>query len=102
LKRLYTASHLPEAHLVRGLLAAAGIPVRVLNEYAQGGLGDLPAAAVLPEVWIEDERDEFIARKILSAYEQDRPVKAAQRCPACGEENPGDFAVCWQCQKPMS
>jgi hypothetical protein len=102
MKRLFTAAHLPEAHLVRGLLANAGIPVRVFNEYAQGGLGDLPAASVLPEVWLEDERDEMIARKIVTGYEQGRAAPGAQRCANCGEENPRDFAVCWQCQKPLS
>ena len=101
MKRLYTAAHLPEAHLVRGLLAVRGIPARIFNEYAQGGLGDLPAASVLPEVWVEDDRDEGIARQIVSAYEHERPVSGVQRCPACDEENPRDFAVCWHCQKPL-
>ena len=102
MKRLYTACHLPETHLLRGLLNAAGIPAQVFNEYAQGGLGDLPAASVLPEIWVEDDRDEYIARKIVAEYEQTRPLLRMQHCPACGEENPGDFAVCWQCQKPLS
>jgi hypothetical protein len=102
MKRLFTAAHLPEAHLVRGLLAVRGIPVRVFNEYAQGGLGDLPAASVLPELWLEDERDEAIARKIVAGYEQGRAAPGVQRCGGCGEENPRDFAVCWQCQKPLS
>ncbi len=101
MKRLYTAAHLPEAHLVRGLLAARGITVQVFNEYAQGGLGDLPAASVLPELWLEDERDEGIAREIVNAYERQATLPGVQACPSCGEENPRDFAVCWQCQKPM-
>jgi Putative prokaryotic signal transducing protein len=101
MKRLYTAAHLPEAHLVRGLLAVRGIPVRIFNEYAQGGLGDLPAASVLPELWLEDERDEGIAREIVNTYERQATLTGVQACPNCGEENPRDFAVCWQCQKPM-
>lgn len=52
MQRLYIAAHLPEAHLVRGLLAARGIPAPIFNEYAPGALGDLPAAAAFPEVWV--------------------------------------------------
>ena len=101
MQRVFTAAHLPEAHLVRGLLASAGINARVLNEYAPGGLGDLPVASAYPEVWVEDERDLTQARKLIASYEHDRPAAEVQRCPACGEENPRHFAVCWHCQKPL-
>lgn len=99
--RLYVAAHLPEAHLVRGLLQAAGIEARVFNEYAPGGLGDLPAAAAYPEVWIEEERDFARARGIVENYERRRPVAGTRTCPACGEDSPAGFELCWQCQKPL-
>lgn len=101
MKRLYTAAHLPEAHLVCGLLAASGIPARVFNEYSQGGLGDLPAASVYPEIWIEDDRDLARAREIVGTYEQERFSAGAQTCPHCGEQNPQHFAVCWHCQQSL-
>ena len=69
MQRLYSASNLPEAHLVRGLLAVAGIEARVFNEYAGGALGELPFAEVAPSVWIEKERDLTRARQVVATYE---------------------------------
>lgn len=101
MQRLYVAAHLPEAHLVRGLLAAAGIEARVFNEYSPGALGELPAASAWPEVWIDEPRDLARARQIVESYERDSAAPGTQRCPACGEDSPRGFAVCWQCQRPL-
>jgi hypothetical protein len=98
---LYTAANLPEAYLVRGLLVAAGIEARVLNEYALGAGGELPFSEVRPEVWIEEERDIVLARRVIEAYEKTPASVGATRCPACGEDNPRDFAICWHCQRPL-
>jgi len=100
-QRLYSAASLPEAHLVRGLLAAAGIEARVLNEYAGGALGELPFAEVAPSVWIEAERDLTRARQVVATYENAASMPGSMRCSTCGEENPRDFAICWQCQRPL-
>jgi len=101
MQRLYSAANLPEAHLVRGLLAVAGIEACVFNEYAGGALGELPFAEVAPSVWIEEERDMVRARQVIAAYEQPVIVPGAMRCNACGEESPRDFAICWHCQRPL-
>lgn len=101
MQRLYSAANLPEAHLVRGLLASAGIEACVFNEFAGGALGELPFAEVAPSVWIEEERDMLRARQVIATYEQPGIVPGIVRCNVCGEESPGDFAVCWQCQRPL-
>ena len=101
MQRVYAAAHLPEAHLVRGLLAASGIAARIFNEFAPGGLGDLPAASVYPEVWVEDDRDLERARRVIERYETERPVSGSRMCSGCGEANPADFEICWRCQKPL-
>lgn len=99
MKRLFVAAHLPEAYLVHGLLAQAGIAARVFNEYSQGALGELPPTVIRPEVWIDDDRDLGLARGIVERYERDRTATGSRRCPSCGEENPAAFEVCWQCRK---
>jgi hypothetical protein len=101
MQRLYSAANLPEAHLVRGLLMAAGIEARVLNEYASGALGELPFAEVAPSVWIEQDRDLVRARQLITSYEQTTTTSGVTYCRACGEESPHDFAVCWKCQRPL-
>ena len=69
MQRLYSAANLPEAHLVRGLLAAAGIEARVFNEFAGGALGELPFSEVvariretLRQVAVQKDLPEYIAR----------------------------------------
>ena len=101
MQRLYSAANLPEAYLVRGLLAAAGIEARVFNEYAGGALGELPFTEVAPSVWIEEERDLTRARQVIASYEQPAAAPGSTRCDACGEESPRDFSICWQCQRPL-
>jgi len=101
MQRLYSAGNLPEAYLVRGLLAAAGIEARVFNEYAGGALGELPFTEVAPSVWIEEERDLTRARQVIASYEKPEAAPGSTRCDACGEESPRDFSICWQCQRPL-
>jgi hypothetical protein len=96
-KRIYSAATLPDAHLVLGLLAQAGIDAKVFNENAQGGMGEIPFTHAWPEVWIVDERDAPRARELVRQFERPQAATGAKRCAACGEENPGNFQVCWHC-----
>jgi hypothetical protein len=97
MKRIYSAATLPDAHLVLGLLAQAGIGARVFNENAQGGMGEIPFTHAWPEVWIVDERDAERARELVRQFERPAPPSAETFCPRCGERNPGNFQVCWHC-----
>ena len=95
--RIYQAANLPQAHLLAGLLRHANIAVRVFNENAQGGLGELPFSEVYPEVWIEDAADLSKANAIIKHFE-DAPVETGSVfCRACNEENPSNFELCWKC-----
>lgn len=97
--KIYSAATLPDAHLVRGLLAQAGIQARVFNENAQGGMGEIPFTHAYPEVWILDEADLARARELIGQFERPAMIVAAVRCPHCGEDNPGNFQLCWSCGK---
>jgi len=97
MRRLCSASNLPEAHLLLHRLAQAGIAARVFNEYAQGGLGEIPFTYAWPEVWVLEDRDEERARAILADYERSHSVPETRPCPDCGELNPESFELCWRC-----
>jgi hypothetical protein len=99
--RIYSAANLPEAHLLMGLLADAGIRARVLNEYAQGGMGEIPFPNACPEVWIEREADRERALAVVRTYERRGPDPAPRLCAHCGEENPGSFETCWRCGRSL-
>ena len=70
--------------------------MRILNANAAGAIGEIPVDAAAPQLWLEDPRDEDRARRALDEF---RALGAgpARRCPACGEDNPPAFDLCWAC-----
>ncbi len=99
MKRFYQAGSLQEAYLLRDLLAQAGIDVLLFNENALGAQGQLPFTEIYPELWLREPGQLRQAEQILATYE--RGNDTTQPCPHCGEENPGNFEVCWQCGEPL-
>jgi hypothetical protein len=70
--------------------------VRILNAHAAGAIGELPVDAAAPQLWVDDD---FDAPRALAIIEDFRSAAAGdpRRCPACGEDNPAAFEVCWAC-----
>jgi hypothetical protein len=97
MKRLCKAASLPDAHILRGLLEQEGIEVHVFNENAQGGVGQLPVGEALPELWVDDERHWQRAHDVVRRFEASPRIDATLRCSGCGEDNPGNFQLCWSC-----
>jgi hypothetical protein len=97
MKRLCSAPSLPDAHILRELLEDAGIDARVLNENAQGGVGQLPVNEAYPQVWILKEADYERAREVVRSFERAPRDAGSVRCPRCGEDNPANFQLCWNC-----
>lgn len=97
MKRLCKASSLPDAHILRGVLEQAGIRVHVFNENAQGGVGQLPVNEAFPELWLDDEADFDRAQSVVKEFEEGPRNTGTTRCSGCGEDNPGNFQVCWSC-----
>jgi uncharacterized paraquat-inducible protein A len=95
--RVYSAGSLLDAHLVQNLLTEAGIETQILNEYAQGGTGEIPFNQTYPEVWLLNESDYTAARKIIASFEQRPDATATLVCSECKEINPESFEVCWRC-----
>jgi len=94
--KVYSAPTLPDAHLIAALLAQEGIEARVFNENAQGGLGEIPFIHAWPEVWVIDERHVERARQVIRALER-TDTRSQVVCAACGEANPSNFQLCWNC-----
>ena len=96
MRRIYSAATLPDAYLVLALLAQAGIPARVFNENAQGGVGEIPFTHAWPEVWLQNESDAERARDIIRQFERGGSNRQVA-CGNCGELNPENFEICWNC-----
>jgi hypothetical protein len=97
MKRVYGAANLPEAHIVRNLLADRGIRAQVFNANASSLAGQLPIEASLPQVWVESADDAPRARELIDAFFSQSATGPARPCPACGEVNPPAFDLCWSC-----
>ncbi|MCF6324486.1 MAG: DUF2007 domain-containing protein [Gammaproteobacteria bacterium] len=98
---IYSAENRQEALLIVGLLQQTGIEVTLKNENLQGAIGEIPFTHAYPELYLLDERDETLARKIITEYESSREYLKTIICPACGEENPANFPSCWACEASL-
>lgn len=79
------------------LLGHAGIAARLLNENAQGGLGEIPFTHAYPEVWVMNDNDLERGQTVVEKYEHLPIETGVIFCSACGEENPRNFELCWRC-----
>jgi hypothetical protein len=101
MQRVFVARNLSEAHIVSGMLNAAGIGAKVRGHYLAGGYGELPIGSdTLPSVWIDDATQTDIARGVIAEYERPGGTRGpAWRCEQCGEIHGGQFTACWKCGK---
>lgn len=66
--KVYDASNITEAHIVRGMLQANGIDAHVGGYYLQGAVGEL-AVQGFASVLVADE-DMASARALIERYEK--------------------------------
>lgn len=95
--RFYTARHRFDAYLLADRLNQAGIRAHVFNEHASSIVGDIPPEVAQPQVWLEREQDRERAAVLLSRIEAEAEAAGTRRCPACGEDSPASFDLCWKC-----
>ena len=106
MKRVHTARHMTEAHLVRGYLESNGINAVVRGDLLSGGWGELPVD--LCTVWITDDQRVAEADQLLRDFLKGAPARIhggkAWVCPQCGEAIEGQFTACWQCggEQPLA
>ncbi|MBA4144099.1 MAG: DUF2007 domain-containing protein [Nitrosospira sp.] len=97
MKKICSASSIMEAQIMLDLLDHAGISARLFNEHAQGGLGDIPFTHAYPEVWVIRDSDFERGQAVVNAFEKTPVETRVVFCRACGEQNPLNFQICWQC-----
>jgi hypothetical protein len=80
---------------MKNLLQGEGIDCVVVNEFAAGAAGDLPAFDTWPELWVRDEelpQAQSIVQGVSSARDAE-----PWRCRGCREVNDAAFRICWNC-----
>jgi hypothetical protein len=101
---VYSAANLLEAHQVKNVLQDEGIAAKVVGEALQTAAGELPIGwTTAPRLWVA-QADYETARQIIDNWERERqtakPIQSPPPwvCSHCGEEVPGEFDICWNCQ----
>ena len=98
MKRVHTAKHPTEAHLVKGMLEAEGIRASVLGDQLYGAYGELP---VLPTVWVMDDTLAAHADRLVIDFLRGSAARRHRderwTCAHCGENLEGQFTECWKC-----
>lgn len=93
MKKMLTSQNVTLVSFYQSILESNGIKTFIKNYYLSSGVGDLPANAVFPELWILED-DQYQAAKALLLAEKESPWQCH-----CGEKILGQFAQCWKCGK---
>ena len=101
MKRVYVANDPVDAHMLRDLLEAEGIPSTYGAGSGSFGHRDPRYPGEPPSVWILDESDLLRATKFVEEYSRRGSRRtgpaATWRCNACGESVEEQFDACWKC-----
>lgn len=87
--------------LLRSILESRGIATTIRHEREYDVLGcsrfDLPK--YWPALCVLQEEDRVTALAILAEVTTRDTARSTEEisCPACGESNPGNFEICWNC-----
>ncbi|MDO2949034.1 putative signal transducing protein [Aeromonas simiae] len=91
---LYRASHVLEAHAIKGALEVSGIRVRLNGDGLQSLIGELPVD-LLQVTLMVPEHQQHQAARVIERYQQRQGN--GWLCGRCGEENGANFDICWHC-----
>ncbi len=94
MKRVYAATNLAEAHLVRESLVSANIGAELRGSGRPGLAGQIPVPDARVEV-VVPEAEVARARAVLAGI--DARAHLSWVCGTCGEDNPASFETCWKC-----
>lgn len=96
--RVYRSESLADVAHWRNLLELRGVGCHIRNLYSSSGAGELPWLESLPELWVLDDRDAPLARRLIRDGRID-PVagSAPWSCGGCHERIDPQFTACWNC-----
>ncbi|MDH3388846.1 MAG: DUF2007 domain-containing protein [Gammaproteobacteria bacterium] len=96
MKKVFTHENRMIVFNMKNVLQEQGIDTVVVNEFAAGGAGDLPAFDTWPEIWVKDDSKLQRAQAILQAILNSNADRAWV-CRQCHERNHAAFELCWNC-----
>ena len=101
MKKVYSSDNMIMAGHIHSLLEANDIVCHLRNMNLTGGIGELPLNECWPEVWVNDESEYSMAKRLI-----DNALAAADKFEdwqcQCNEIIEGQFEICWSCGKARS
>ena len=102
MKEIFRHKDFTTVSYYKTILEAEGISVMLRNESLQmTGLTEIPIPEFYPNICVMNDADYEQAWKILNrAMHTDAENSEIDIiCPHCGESNPGNFDICFSCEK---
>jgi len=93
MKKILASQNITILNFYKQLLEDNGIQCNIKNYFLTAGVGDLPANAVVPELWVLNDDQAAEAKALLASSKG-----TDWRCE-CGEKIEGQFEQCWKCGK---
>ena len=105
MKELFREQDIIRVIHYKAVLEDHGIPTMIRNEsLTVSGFAEIPIPEFFPALCVLDDDDYVEAVQVIRDHLQaDREqIEGEIACASCGEINPGNFAICWSCGKPVS
>ena len=104
MKEIFRHLDLTTVSYHKSLLEAEGIPVLLRNEHTTtSGITSVPIPEFYPNICVLNDEDYPRAWEILNhaLHTNAKNVDVDVICPECGEKNPGNFEMCFSCNKDL-
>ena len=104
MKELFREQDITRVSFFRNILEEAGIPTLIRNEtLTNSGLSEIPIPEFFPALCVMNDDDYVTAVQLIRSHPiaDNASADLEVTCPGCGEINPGNFEVCWDCGAPI-
>jgi hypothetical protein len=99
MKEIFADHDFTKVGFFRSVLEEAQIPCFIRNEHTHSVFTGIPSPLFYPALCITKDEDFDRAKALLEEHRHpDVTVGVNWKCPACGEEVPGEFESCWNCE----
>lgn len=100
MKKVYASEDRLMAGHIKNLLESNDMNCIMKNEHITCGAGEIPLNECWPEIWITDDSQYEVAKKIVkNALHGKAESGPSWKCPTCEEEHDHQFTECWSCGK---
>jgi hypothetical protein len=104
MKELFRERDFTRVGLYQSMLEAEGISTVVLNENSETMTTIVPIPVFFPALCVVNDEDYDRAVDVLerNSVGSARLSQQQKVCPACQENNPGNFETCWSCGSELA